>query len=42
MEELPTLSPEALARVERGSLELARRVPTHPTAAKFAETFTLF
>jgi hypothetical protein len=42
VEALPTLTPEALARVERGSLEIARRVPTRQTAAKFAETFALF
>jgi len=42
VEALPTLSAEALARVERGSLEIARRAPTRATAAKFAETFSLF
>jgi hypothetical protein len=42
IEALPTLSPDALARVERGSLEIARRAPTRATAEKFAETFALF
>lgn len=42
VEALPTLTPEALARVERGSLELQRRAPTRATAQKFEETFALF